>query len=92
MAAQHQPCSAERRNDIGMKIYPAIILACVLGFAGFAWAQAMKGETKADQAIAMVNTQALEIASMKGDMKYILKGIDDIKASLKHPRRINGND
>lgn len=77
----------DRRNDLGGKLAWFLVALMITGFTGFAWAQALKGEAKADEAIQGVSENKLKIAVLTANFEAVNYRLDEIKTLIKsiHP-------
>lgn len=73
----------DRRNDLGGKMSWFLIAAMVAGFSAFAWAQALKGEEKADKAIVLINEEKIRIAVLETNFQAISFQLSEIKLLIK---------
>lgn len=79
---QHQQCP-ERRNDIGGKLSWLLVAAIVGSIGNIAWAQATKGEVKADLAMEKTSKNSTEIEVLKTKFDNISYRLDEIKALIQ---------
>lgn len=73
-----------RRNDLGGKLSWFLIALMLTGFAGVAWATAIRGGEKADDAITQVGTLKTEIAVLQANFSAISYRLDEIKSIVQH--------
>lgn len=73
-----------RLSDLAVKLGYALIAASLIGFAGVAWATAMRGGDKADEAIKMVNEDRQRLARIETQFEGINYRLDEIKTLIKY--------
>lgn len=76
----------DKRSDIGNKISLLLIAAMITGFAGIAWATAIKGGDKAEIALTQIGDARVEIATLKANFVAISYRLDEIKSLIKNGR------
>lgn len=74
----------DRRNDLGAKLGYALVVASIMGFSGVAWAMAMRGGDRADDAIRMVNEDRQRLTRVETQFESINYRLDEIKTLIKY--------
>lgn len=78
-----QKMTTDRRSDLGNKLSWLLIVTLVAGFSAFAWAQANKGDEKAERAITIINEDKVRIAVLEANYIAINYRLDEIRTLIK---------